>query len=115
MFAEVTPMAEKKCPTRDQLTTDVRGEMQHELADRVTAHVAACTNCEDTVQALSSQSDSLIARIQKPAAAQPYVDEAACHKVVESVQRQGPKSGLAKAVPIAAERSVVSSAEPART
>ncbi|MCE9603420.1 MAG: protein kinase [Planctomycetia bacterium] len=84
-------MTNQPCPTHEKLSTYVHGLLPIAQAEEVTAHVAKCSNCEDTVHGLNSaSSDSLLERIQAPAAAQPYVDEPACRKVVESLKRNGP-------------------------
>lgn len=82
-------MSVKKCPTQAELSTYVRGLLPVSQADQLTAHVADCPRCEDTINELSSAtSDSLIGRIQAPAAPQPYVDEEACLKVTEAIKKQ---------------------------
>jgi eukaryotic-like serine/threonine-protein kinase len=96
---EDLPMSQQHCPTRDELTSYVRGLLPLSDADTVSIHVAACRECEETVSSLSSISEGFVERLRSAAGTEPYVDEPACRKVVQSLQ----KTGLQEAGPVAAE------------
>lgn len=81
-------MSANYCPTRSELMSYVHGIMRPPQAGFVTEHLASCSTCETAMDELTVAADGLIDRIRFPAQPQPYVDEPACHKVVESVQRR---------------------------
>jgi len=97
-------MPNKSCPSRDELSGYVRGTLPPSQSESVTVHLAKCADCEDTIHRLESIADPLIDQIRGAPAAEPYLDEAACRKVVESVERLG--LGASNTMPLA-ERSVV--------
>jgi hypothetical protein len=102
-------MSKKSCPSRDELSGYVQGTLPPSQAESVTVHLAECADCEDTIQQLEPIADPLINQIREAPTAEPYLDEAACRKAVESVERHGPGiggPGAGEAAPTA-ERSMV--------
>ncbi|MCE9608362.1 MAG: SUMF1/EgtB/PvdO family nonheme iron enzyme [Planctomycetia bacterium] len=84
-------MPSKQCPTPAELKTYAQRILPVEQAEEVTKHIATCADCEETVQEfVSASASNLVELIKASGVAQPYVDEAACLKVVESVKRNGP-------------------------
>ncbi|MCE9604533.1 MAG: zf-HC2 domain-containing protein, partial [Planctomycetia bacterium] len=92
-------MSQRQCPSREQLSGYALGTLPVPQAEEVTEHIAACTDCEDTLHNLGLTSDGLIARIQSPSAAEPFVGEAACLKVVRELEvpRSAGEAAVARA------------------
>ena len=53
-------MSSQNCPSREQLSGYVLGVLPPEATDAVAAHVETCIACEDTLEELERQEDSLL-------------------------------------------------------
>ncbi|MFP6668649.1 MAG: serine/threonine-protein kinase, partial [Pirellulales bacterium] len=78
-----------KCPTRDALVEFALGNLADVEIASVADHLEACADCELTVSALESQSDTLIAQLRRPAEPSPHADEAEFEMAVAAVQEIG--------------------------
>ena len=54
------------CPDREQLSEFLLGKLPENDASDVIEHIEDCPQCEDTVQALETEIDPLVAALQAP-------------------------------------------------
>lgn len=70
------------CPTREELTSYVLGEIAEADADAISRHLEGCDRCEATLDKLDGSTDRLIDLCRQPAPMDRYSQEAACHDAV---------------------------------
>ena len=81
------PIAE--CPDREQLSDFLLGKLPENDASDVIEHIEACPQCEETVQALETEIDPLVAALQAPVEENTFEQESQCGKVLAAIEAFG--------------------------
>ena len=74
------------CPSRDQLSGYTLGLLSEDTAEQIADHVEHCPACNETVVALETQPDTVIAILRQTAPADPLSDETACQQAIAIIQ-----------------------------
>ncbi len=95
-------MSVADCPERERLAALLFGTLPEEEADHLVEHVEVCPDCETAIQALESESDTLIGRIRQPAPVDRLTQEPQCREALAravGLGRQPPGASKCRAGP----------------
>jgi formylglycine-generating enzyme required for sulfatase activity/serine/threonine protein kinase len=68
-------MAERGCPTREQLADFDLGKLPTESADPIAGHLDACRDCQAALETLHAADDTLVKQLRNSQAVDPYEHE----------------------------------------
>ena len=77
------------CPSGDQLSGYTLGLLSEDTAEQIAEHVEHCPACNETVVALETQPDTVIAILRQTPPADPLSDETACQQALAIIQAYG--------------------------
>ena len=82
-------MSIRNCPTREELSSYVRGGLPEDLMEAVAEHVETCVICDATVEELELQGDSLFRGLQHPVPPLPELDSPDYRRAMEAAEAVG--------------------------
>lgn len=80
-------MPATNCPSDDELSAFLVGQLSEADIDRVADHLDACPECRGTIETLEMQRDTLVSQLRVPASAQPLPISAACERAMAAAEK----------------------------
>jgi len=79
----------EECPQGDELSRFAVGLLAPDAVEVIGRHVESCPACQSTLASMAHTNDALVSGLRRPCDPDPFIEESACFRVVEEVQRLG--------------------------
>jgi len=83
------------CPNRESLRDYAVGRVADEVADSIADHLEGCPSCQAELATLDAAGDTLVERLQRPLAADPYEAESQCGQAMARAAAFAPFAAVA--------------------
>ena len=67
-----------RCPTREELLAYATGKIDDETGEGIAEHIDSCPSCQAAIATIDDKGDTLLERLRRPAAPDPYEQEPRC-------------------------------------
>ena len=81
------------CPDRNELLDYLVGRLSDPASDVLADHLDGCRRCQAELATIPEAEDTLVGRLRQPMAADPYLEEPACHAALSRAKGEEREKG----------------------